>query len=33
MRKIRLGLYLEDQEYGERFAGCLMNHYAAQRRK
>ena len=27
MRKIRLGLYLEDQEYGERFAGCLMNHY------
>ena len=27
MRKIRLGLYLEDQEYGERFTSCLMKHY------
>ena len=27
MRKIRLGLYLSDREYGERFTGCLMNHY------
>ena len=27
MRKIRLGLYLRDREYGERFTGCLMNHY------
>lgn len=27
MRKIRLGLYLGDREYGERFIGCLMNHY------
>lgn len=27
MKKFRLGLYLEDREYGDRFTGCLMNHY------
>lgn len=27
MRKIRLGLYLGDSEYKERFVACLMNHF------
>lgn len=27
MRKIRLGLYFGDREYGDRFSACLMNHY------
>lgn len=30
MRKIRLGLCLLDQEYGERFTACLMKHYQDQ---
>lgn len=27
MQKIRLGICIEDQEYENRFTGCLMNHY------
>ena len=30
MKRVRLGLYIGDREYGERFTGCLMNHYREQ---
>lgn len=30
MKKVRLGLYFGDREYGDRFTNCLMNHYREQ---
>ena len=30
MKRIRLGLYVGDREYGDRFTSCLMNHYREQ---
>lgn len=30
MSRVRLGLYIGDREYGERFTGCLMKHYQDQ---
>jgi hypothetical protein len=30
MKRVRLGLYLGDREYGNRFTQCLMNHYREQ---
>lgn len=30
MKKIRLGIYIEDSEYGDRLACYLMNHYKDQ---
>ncbi len=30
MKRVRIGLCLGDREYGDRFTGCLMNHYREQ---
>ncbi|MCI6242395.1 MAG: HEAT repeat-containing protein 6 [Agathobacter sp.] len=30
MKRVRLGLCIGDREYGDRFTGCLMNHYREQ---
>ena len=30
MKRIRLGVFFSDREYGDRFAACLMNHYRQQ---
>ena len=30
MKRVRIGLYIGDREYGDRFTGCLMNHYREQ---
>lgn len=30
MKRVRIGLYMGDWEYGDRFTGCLMNHYREQ---
>lgn len=30
MKRVRLGLCMGNREYGDRFAGCLMNHYRDQ---
>lgn len=30
MKRIRLGVYFPDREYGDRFASCLVNHYRQQ---
>lgn len=30
MKKVRLGLYFGNREYGNRFTGCLMNHFREQ---
>lgn len=27
MKRVKLGICIGDQEYGNRFTGCLMNHY------
>ncbi|MCM1105410.1 MAG: hypothetical protein NC355_00565 [Blautia sp.] len=30
MKRVRLGVYIPDREYGERFTSCLVNHYRQQ---
>lgn len=30
MKKVRLGIYIDDSEYGERLTGYFMNHYKEQ---
>ena len=30
MKRVRIGLCVGDREYGDRFTGCLMNHYREQ---
>lgn len=30
MKRVRLGLYVGDREYGDRLTSCLMNHYREQ---
>lgn len=30
MKRVRIGLCVGDREYGDRFIGCLMNHYREQ---
>ena len=30
MKRVRIGLCMGDREYGDRFTGCLMNHYREQ---
>ena len=30
MKRVRLGLYIGDREYGDRFTNCLMNHFKEQ---
>lgn len=30
MKRVRLGVYIPDREYAERFTSCLMNHYRQQ---
>lgn len=30
MKRVRLGVYIPDREYAERFTGCLMKHYRQQ---
>ena len=30
MKRVRLGVYIPDREYADRFTSCLMNHYRQQ---